>query len=365
MGWMDLARLTDDESGGLQLGNFFTRSINRRAQNPGAADPIGNTRLPRAQEAPITSMTEPWKPQKNRHTMEAFETPAMTDYLKHIQNAPTHSEYAPSIWHRIVGSIGGAAEGGTRGALAGMKTALDITELPYRRAVQDYEIKGQSLESAAKLEEAGNRTRQAYQKAIMEQDEADKDREVKWANSEINRIKAEQAARRITLQAEIDRATNQVAVDRLTAQRDKWERDSQAELDRLEIMKQDADTRRYSAESGRMTAGASVTNAATNQQNANTNSRRADYYGQGIRNRNQPRPMTPASVGITRRIVEEELMNENPTWLNSQGIVKPEFRKQYEDAIQRRLLMRIPNYNFNRELEPESNDDDNPYEVIQ
>ena len=363
MGWMDLARLTDDETGGLQLGNFFTRSINRRSQNPGAADPIGNTRLPRAQEAPITSMTETWQPHKNRRTMEAFETPAMTDYLKHIQNVPKREDYSPSIWHRIVGSIGGAAEGGTRGALAGMKTALDINEIPYRRAREDYELKGAGLESAAKLEEAGNRNRNAYLKSIMEQDEADKDREVKWANSEISRIKADASIKRLAILDEIKKSTNEATVQRLQNQLARFDQEHQEAIDRLEVAKMNAGANQTRANAAVTSANAAATNAGANVTRANAYANRQTQL-------TEPKQPTAAQIGITRRIIEEEIMNENPNWLNNQGVVRPENRQEYEMEIQRRLRRRIQGYG-NIPLGPDGPafmgdiDDDNPYEVIQ
>ena len=33
MGWMDIARIVDDDSGGIGLGDFFQRSIRRRDPN--------------------------------------------------------------------------------------------------------------------------------------------------------------------------------------------------------------------------------------------------------------------------------------------------------------------------------------------
>ena len=118
---------------------------------------------------------------------------------------------SPSIWHRLVGGLAGGVTGGQQGAAADIKTAQGILDMPYNRAREDYELKGQALESAAKIEETTNRSRQAYEKELAGQKIEDADREVKWANSEINRIRAEQAARRITLEEEIKRLLTRLA----------------------------------------------------------------------------------------------------------------------------------------------------------
>ena len=63
-----------------------------------------------------------------------------------------------------------------------------------------------------------------------------------------------------------------------------------------------------------MQAGAAVQNAATNraglgirQQQADTASRRADAYTGYMGRLGRPKPMSAASQGITRRIVQEEI----------------------------------------------------------
>jgi len=375
MGWRDLVldRITTDTSGGGYTSNdFLGRSNARRKRYPGVSDPIAdlgplgdaNAFEGRLQEEPIASQTQPWRPSSNRRTMSGFDIPeqgpALTDYLQHISKVPTHEEYSPSVWHKLAGSLSGAVAGGTQGVGAGMKAAQSVVDLPYQRAREDYELKGQSLEAAAKIEEASQRNRTAYQKGIWDQEEADKDREVKWANSEINRLKAEQAAKRIALEAEAKRATNQTAVDRLNAQIVDNDRKYDTELAKLELMKQNvginqqrANTGQYAAESGRISANAAA-------QNATTNAGRGTAYEGYMKRLGQPKAMSPASVGITRRIVEEELKNEHPEWFNPKTGAVIDSRK-YEDEIQRRLLMRIPGFTRDRQLEP----DDDPYEVIQ
>jgi hypothetical protein len=372
MGWRDLVldRITDDQSGGGYTSNdFLGRSNTRRKRMPGVSDPISdlgplgdaNAFEGRIQEEPIESQTQPWRPSSNRRTMSGFDIPeqgpAMTEYLKHIENVPGDNgeNYSPSIWRRMLAGLSGGAAGATGGALQGIKAAQYINEIPYRRAVEDYERKGQSLESAAKIEEASQRNRTAYQKGIWDQEEADKDREVKWANSEINRLKAEQAAKRIALEAEAKRATNQTAVDRLNAQIVDNDRKYDTELAKLELMKQNvginqqrANTGQYAAESGRISANAAA-------QNATTNTGRGKAYEGYIGRLGQPKPMSPASIGITRRIIEEELKNEfGAQILDKQGEVKPEYRAEFERQIQRRLRERVGN----------TAPDDNPYEII-
>jgi hypothetical protein len=325
---------------------------------PGVSDPISdlgplgdaNAFEGRLQEEPIESPTQPWRPSSNRRTddYEYEQGPAMTDYLQHIQNVPDSStgDYNPSIWRRMLAGLAGGAAGGSGGALQGIKAAQSINEMPYRRAVEDYERKGSALESAARIEDATQKTRQAYQKQIADQEDKDEDRKVKWANSEISRLRAEQATKRITIDQEIRQATNQITRDRLEAQKKKWDDDSENEIARLEILKTNAGSSRISA------------NASA--QNATTNAGRGAAYTNYMNRLGQPKPMSPASQGITRRIAEEELKNEHPEWLDPKtGAVKD--TRAFEVELQRRLRMRIPAFTSDRELEPE----DNPYEIIQ
>jgi hypothetical protein len=349
MGWMDIARIIeDDDSGGGMAPDFFTRSYQRRKASPSVADPLKYAGADfGSEETPVTSMQQTWRPPNSRSNRYEFSDepgPATKDYLKHIQSAPTHEQYSPSIWHRLSAGLVGGVTGGQQGAAAGYKTAQGVLETPYQRAVQDYELKGQGLEAAAKIEEATNRTRQAYQKAAWDQEEADKDREVKWANSEINRIKAEQAAKRIALEAEAKKATNQVAVDRLNAEINKWDNQYNTELAKLELVKQglgirqqQANTGQYNAATNRMGTESRI---ATGEQNAETNARRADAYTGYMGRLGQPKAPTQASIGIGRRIIEEEIKNENPKILDKQGAVKPEYAPEFERQIQERLRRR-------------------------
>jgi hypothetical protein len=360
MGWMDIARIIEPDPetsfGGRLANDFFTSSgLGRKTKK----FDFGST------EEPITSMTETWQPptsRRNRLSEEDFAPgPAMTDYLKHIQNVPKREEYSPSIWHRLVGGLSGGVEGGTRGAAAGIKTASEVLDMPYRRAREDYELKGSGLEAAAKLEELTQRNKTAYKKELLQQDEADKDREVKWANSEINRIKAEQAARRITLEEEIKRATNETSRQRLQGQLDKWLRDSDNELAKLELLKQDVGTRQFAAQTGRMNAVTNQGGLAVRQQEADTSSRKTDAYTGYMGRLGQLKPPTAASIGITRRIIEEEIKNEYPDILDRQGAVRPDKSRQFEQEIQRRLRTRLTNMGgMGGGNEPE----ENPYEPV-
>ena len=76
----------------------------------------------------------------------------------------------------------------------------------------------QGLEAAAKIEEATQRNKTAYKKALLEQDEADKDREVKWANSEIANLKAQATIERVKITDQIRLATNEGTAQRLRNQ---------------------------------------------------------------------------------------------------------------------------------------------------
>ena len=150
MGWRDLVldRITDDDSGGGFTPDFFQRSGARKKYLPNTNDPIGSLRLPPAQEEPIDSVTQPWRPTTNRRTMSAYslpeQGPAMTDYLQHISNIPKREDYAPSIWHKLAGSLSGGVAGGQQGArhrmrgqqglhLGGLEAVGQVVDHPQTR----------------------------------------------------------------------------------------------------------------------------------------------------------------------------------------------------------------------------------------
>lgn len=79
--------------------------------------------------------------------------PAEAKYSEFLnKGAPKESDYKPSKLGRLSAILGGASEGGLRGASAGIKTAKEILDDPYNKAMGRYGIESKNLEKAAEVE---------------------------------------------------------------------------------------------------------------------------------------------------------------------------------------------------------------------
>lgn len=68
-----------------------------------------------------------------------------------FQNEPQPT-FKPTKLNRLAAILGGASEGGLRGAGAGVRTAHDILEAPYNRAIQAHKLRGSQLKEGAEIE---------------------------------------------------------------------------------------------------------------------------------------------------------------------------------------------------------------------
>ena len=346
--------------------DFF--APNRKPKNPWANVDFISGANELDNEAALNTPPAPnWQaPGRRRMTEEDFQTPAMDRYLEAASNIPNRDEYSPSIWHRIVGSLAGATAGGTKGPLAGIEGAERVLNMPYQRAIEDYEARNQGLEGAAKLEQSKQKQRMDYEKYIIDAERDDLDREIKQVAAETAQFNADTARQRALFDAQIRKATNQTALDRLQAQKDQWEKVNGQRERELGIRQQTA-------------------NAAL--QNAGTNSRRAGAYERylgGISNK----PIPINQIGSARVMAEAQIKNEHmtpteypnvpgaarghadtePAWFDAQGNILPEFAAEYERQIQERIRRMIRGYGnvplgAVGALTPD--EEENPYEEIQ
>jgi hypothetical protein len=309
--------------------------------------------------------------QRRKRLSEAdFQSPVMQRYLEHISQTPNRADYNPSIWHRIVAGVAGGAEGGSRGALAGIKAAEEVKNLPYRRALEDYDIKGQGLESAAKLEQVNQKQKLEYHKYLGEEDEADRDRMVKWATQETARYNAETTRMRYEWDKKIREATNQRELDRLTAQKAQWEAANKEAAKRTGILQQQANT---------------AANRATSYK---------DYLGT-LGNK----PPSQTQLAAARQLAEDEVRNEHlvdvetfiPTdpktgkkithdaqgrpinyggpeksWFGPDQRVLPQYAEDYEKAVRKRMKKNLGNATGfgDINLDDFDEDEENPYEEL-
>ena len=120
----------------------------------------------------------PYYPQQATEDDSDYENPytpssTLRRYLDLIGSAPKREEYQPSKWGRILAALGGGSTGFTQGAGKGIETAIGIRDLPYNRAMEDYEsevkragegVRSEQLEGQLKSM-SGYRTGQLTEKA--------------------------------------------------------------------------------------------------------------------------------------------------------------------------------------------------------
>lgn len=94
---------------------------------------------------------------------------AYSDFL--AKGIPNERDYKPGKINRLAAILGGASEGGLRGAGAGIKTASEILDKPYQEGLQRHQLQGQQLEKAAEIE-SKNLGRKASVARTIAQEEA-------------------------------------------------------------------------------------------------------------------------------------------------------------------------------------------------
>lgn len=78
--------------------------------------------------------------------------PALEAYADQVSHTPRREDYKPRFWDRLIASMSGFSEGGLRGGGAGVSSAMDVLNTPYRRALEDYNIRLGGYKGAADVE---------------------------------------------------------------------------------------------------------------------------------------------------------------------------------------------------------------------
>ena len=78
--------------------------------------------------------------------------PAMDEYRSYLKNAPSRENYKMGKVGNVLAAIAGGVEGTFKGPTAGVQTFSNLRDLPYERAMYDYERQGGRLRDLAELE---------------------------------------------------------------------------------------------------------------------------------------------------------------------------------------------------------------------
>lgn len=114
-------------------------------------------------------------------------SPSVESFKNYITERPTREQFAPSAWDKISGALVGAFHGPEMGR--------DVATRKFDTALSDYRLRGEGLEDQARIEEAdlNRRVRAANYSGQLENREAE--RAHREAQLELEREKAEEAAR--------------------------------------------------------------------------------------------------------------------------------------------------------------------------
>lgn len=100
--------------------------------------------------------------------------PAETRYAEHLsKGAPTPDQFKPGKINRLAAILGGASEGGLRGAGAGIRTARDVLETPYRRGMESYKLQSEQLGKAAQVESSMMGRKASFARTAANQEAAE------------------------------------------------------------------------------------------------------------------------------------------------------------------------------------------------
>jgi len=128
--------------------------------------------LSRQPKPPLTAVTDPDENEEEDIYVKTMRTlsgsgPNMQNFMKHVAETPQRADYQPNVFTRIAAALGGGAEG-MRSPARGVQTALSIRDEPYRRGVEDYNLKGAGLEQLAKNEDVDRRNQLGLIKTIRD-----------------------------------------------------------------------------------------------------------------------------------------------------------------------------------------------------
>jgi hypothetical protein len=79
--------------------------------------------------------------------------PAVSAYQAALKEQPTAETTEPSMGRKLIGTLAGVAGGFAGGPKAGIDTAENIIDSPYKEAMRDYQARMKNLGESAKLEQ--------------------------------------------------------------------------------------------------------------------------------------------------------------------------------------------------------------------
>lgn len=273
--------------------NFFTGA---KTKNPWA-----NVKFGVAQE--------PEPPSIRRATPDEYDytNPSLEEYAAHVTRMPREEDYNPSIARRIIASIGGASEGYRGGALRGIQTAETINRQPYRRAIENWGLEGEGLETNARLQNNAITQRRLYQ-GLSDKDEYNTERNrISALDAATRQFNANTAKMRAEFESQSRNAKNEIDRERIKAQAQQWEKQNNLVQQRI------------------------------NNERSRTNaySRSVDLQADRL-----SRPDTDTQLNARRRMGIDRVRNENPDWFDRAGNPLPEHAPKVEQEIQRYMQPR-------------------------
>lgn len=179
------------------------------------------------------------------------EEPAgVKTYRDFVANAPDRRNFSPSVGRRILSILAGAGEElATKDPGRGLAVAEDISTEPYRRAVEQYKLKGEGLGKLAALDEKRQeskirgegaveniKTRRSIDEGNRAAKQAALDEKIREAN-----LRHEEALQRAKDQAARDKASDDYKQEMLEfrkqAQKDNLDFRKQAHEENIELRK--------------------------------------------------------------------------------------------------------------------------------
>jgi hypothetical protein len=289
--------------------------------------------------------------------------PRQTAYEEAVANPPDAARYQPSKWRRLASSVAGAATGFGEGAGAGIAAGEHILSSPYRAALQDYEIRTQGLESAAKAEAAqiGD-----YQRNLEMASKFGLERDKMGMESFYKGIEAEQASRKLSTEerkAETDRRQASAQIQRWIGQTQN--EDERNDLERLRIGVERGNMQSLQ-KYREITGGAAQTTAAAASTRAAADKTRADKY-QPYGGTKLP---TVQEQGRARDLVLEEMFNEpayqglvqlnegeyGPTYTLKAGTLDKKLKAEIERRINTKIRQSYTGFGGGEEPEVDEQD---------
>ena len=118
-------------------------------------DPSGFNKQAMGGFRPFGSSYYPQQSIQQDNDYESDYTPSSTmkRYLDISQNAPKREDYQPTGWGRALAAAAGGLEGWKGGAGRGITAANAVRDMPYARALTDYDTERETAASALKAEQ--------------------------------------------------------------------------------------------------------------------------------------------------------------------------------------------------------------------